>query len=66
MDNDVFDVVSDYTSFEQDGIICDKGDIFCLLIAKYITEGRLIKDDYYTIGELYMAVTDYVNSTHVT
>jgi len=64
MTNDILDINADYRSFEIDGIVCDKWEIFQLMIEKYIAENRIQANNYAMIGSIYAAVTDYVNSTY--
>lgn len=64
MNKNVVDIENDYKSFEVDGEICDKMEIFNLMVNKYIKEGRINPYNFAEVGELYAAVTDYVNGTH--
>jgi hypothetical protein len=44
--------------------IYDKCDMFDKLIELYIWDGIIAHDDYPIIGQLYEAVTDYINNTN--
>ena len=62
---DVFDIKSDYLSFEVDGIVCDSWEIFQMMIEKYIADGRLDATNYAQIGCIWETVEEFVKSTYV-
>lgn len=58
------DVISDYKSFEVDGIVYDSWEIFQMMIEKYIAEEIISPTNYAQIGCLWEEVQQFIKSTY--
>lgn len=61
----LFNIEEDYNRVQEIHNVYDKFDVFNLMTREYISNGRLSETNYSLIGELYAAVTGYVNSTYL-